>query len=473
MRTGEREPDAEQSHHSQAINGPGTTVEKEISDRIDAGSISAAQYRIFTLCTLLAMLEGYDLASMGLAVPLVAREWGVAPGAFGTALGAVWIGVATGSILLSWIGDRVGRKPVVIGSTFAIGLFSLATMWASDVTTMTLVRFLLGVAFGPGTPNIYALVADTMPVRKRFFCMTMLTAAAAVGGISGGLIAPLLSDWLGWKGIFLAGGVIAMAIGVLMLCMLWESPKVIAARGRLAELPAILAAFGLKSTDLPTTRASAATMSTRPTELLRNGLWLVSVCYLFGWICSGFTYYILVNWMPTLMVNSGWSSGIAQRSVTFIYGGSMVGGLALSWVMDRWSHGLAIPAISYAAGIILFIAAGYCFTSNPLHLILAGLGLSVGGAQYVLPAMASRLYPPRLLATALSWISALARIGGIYGPIAGGWMLLSGWSSTRIMVLLSAAPLLSAIIFAFVAIIMARRPAVADGFTGQSGSYHS
>jgi AAHS family 4-hydroxybenzoate transporter-like MFS transporter len=462
MNSGEARPDAGEAHSTQA-GATSVTVEKEVSDRIDAGKISPAQYRIFTLCMLIAMLDGYDLASMGLAVPLIAKDWGVVPGAFGTSLGAIWIGVATGSILLGWLGDRIGRKPVVIVSTFAIGILSLATIWASDVTTMTVIRFLLGLAFGPGMPNTYALVADSMPARSRFFCMTMLTAAASIGGIFGGLVAPMLSDWLGWKGIFLAGGTLPIAIGILMLMMLWESPKVLAARGRLSELPAVLKAFRLNSTDLPQTRASAAANSTSAAELLRDGLWLVTACYLFGWICSGFTYYILVNWMPTLMTNSGWSSGIAQRSVTLIYGGSMVGGLTLSWIMDRWSRGLSIPAMGYGAGVILFVAAGYWFTSSQLYLILAGLGISIGGAQYVLPAMASRLYPPRLLATALSWIGALARIGGICGPMVGGWMLLSGWSSTRIMATLSAAPLLSTLAFTVVAITMARRAAMARG----------
>jgi AAHS family 4-hydroxybenzoate transporter-like MFS transporter len=453
----------EGSHNSQIDASPVVTLEKEVADRLDAGGIGAAQYRIFILCMLIAMLDGYDLASMGLAVPLIARDWNIAPGSFGAPLGAVWIGVATGSILLGWLGDRIGRRPVVIGSTLAIGILSLATIWAHDITTMTVIRFLLGLAFGPGMPNTYALVADAVPARNRFFCMTMLTAAASFGGIFGGLVAPVLSEEFGWKGIFLAGGAIPLAIGVLMLFMLWESPKVLAARGRLDELPKALAAFNLKSTDLPTARASAAANSTRPIELLSNGLWVVTACYLFGWICSGFTYYILVNWMPTLMTNSGWASGTAQRSVTLIYGGSMVGGLVLSWIMDRWSGGLRIPAMGYAAGVVLFIAAGYLFTSNQLYLILAGLGISVGGAQYVLPAMASRLYPPKLLATALSWIGALARIGGVCGPIVGGWMLLSGWSSTRIMATLSAAPLLSTIAFAVVAIVMTRRISAAKG----------
>jgi MFS family permease len=105
--------------------------------------------------------------------------------------------------------------------------------------------------------------------------MTMLTTAALKGGIFGGLVAPLLTGWLG---ILLAGGILPIAIGVLMLFLLWESPKVLAARG-LAEIPAVLKAFRLKSADLPQTRASAAANSTQPTGLLKNGHWLITFCH--------------------------------------------------------------------------------------------------------------------------------------------------------------------------------------------------
>jgi AAHS family 4-hydroxybenzoate transporter-like MFS transporter len=446
-------------------DGPLTTLEKEIADRMDAGEISPLQFRIIFICTLLAILDGYDFASMGLAVPLITHEWKIAAGAFGTPLSAVWIGVATGSIVFGWLGDRIGRKPVVIASATVIGLASLGTITSPDLTVMTLWRFLLGVAFGAGLPNIYALVADVVPARRRIFCMTLLTAATSIGGILGGLVAPSLSAWLGWKGIFLAGGVLPLLLALFMIFLLKESPKVLAARHRMQELYSVLAAFRLSNRDLPETRAGAAVKMSRPIELLQNGLWFVTACYLFGWICSGMTFYMVANWMPTLLINSGWSGATAQRSITLIYAGCMVGGLCLSWIMDRWSHGLFAPAIGYGTSVILFIAAGYWFTSSAIHMILVGLGLAIGGAQYVLPALAARIYPARLLATALSWIGALARVGGICGPLVGGWMLLSGWSPTRIMITLSVAPLLSTLAFVALAVAMTRR---SDAATSQA-----
>jgi AAHS family 4-hydroxybenzoate transporter-like MFS transporter len=440
---------------------PVKTLEQEVSDRIDAGKIGPAQLRVFILCLTLGMLDGYDLAAMGLAAPLITRDWSIAPGSFGAALAAVMIGVATGNILFGWLGDRFGRKPVIIVSAIAIGVLSLGTITSSDVTHLTIWRFLLGIAFGAGFPNTYALVADIVPGRSRSFCMTLISAASSIGGILGGLVAPALSDWFGWKGIFLFGGLTPVIFAVLMIFLLWESPKVLASRNRLRQLSTTLKAFGLNGDNLPEARARHAAQRGRPMDLLKGGLLIVTISYLIGWIGCGFTYYIVANWMPTLLSQGGWSTGDAQRSITLLYAGSMAGGLTLSWIMDHWARNLIIPVIGCIAGAICFVAASIWFESPLLYAVLGGIGVTIGGVQYVMSAMGAVLYPSKLLATALSWTGALSRLGSVTGPIAGGWMLLAGWTPSQIMIGLCVVPLLSAAAFAVMAAAITRRSVAA------------
>jgi AAHS family 4-hydroxybenzoate transporter-like MFS transporter len=444
--------------HGQPAAVSQLTLDKAVADRIDGNRISPVQLRMLLLCLFLGGLDGYDLASMGLAVPLVARDWNVPTGAFGGALAATMVGVAVGSILLAWLGDRLGRKPVLIASTFGIGLTTLGTIAVSDVTFLTMCRFLLGICFGAGMPNMYSIIADIVPSRNRMFCMTLLTAAAAVGGISAGLVAPMLSDWYGWKGIFVPGGLIPLVIALSMFPILLESPRVLAARGRLDELTRVLKAFGLQGTDLPATRAGVASGGPRPIALLRDGLGPVTASYLIGCITSGLAFSVLAHWLPTLMMNAGWPSSAGQRSVIFIYGGSLVGGLTLSWIMDRWQRGgVFLPSVAYAVGAALFAGIGVWLASPSMYTFLIGVGLTVGGAQYMHASIAARVFPLKLLTIALSWTQALARIGPISGPLLVGWMMLEGWSGTRIVVVFALAPVLSAIAFAIMALAATRR----------------
>jgi AAHS family 4-hydroxybenzoate transporter-like MFS transporter len=395
---------------------------------------------------------------MALALPLVAKDWNIAAGAFGAALAAVMVGVAVGSTMLAWLGDRLGRKPVLIVSTFGIGLLTLATMAVNDLTLLTICRFLLGICFGAGMPNLYSFVADIVPSRNRIFCMTLLTSAASIGGIFGGLVAPILSERYGWQGIFLPGGLIPLGIALLMFVLLSESPRVLAALGRLRELSAVLDRFGIDSTGLHEENAKKKAGSGGPIALLRNGLWLVTVFYLLGWICTGFVYHLLAQWLPTLMTDAGWESGAAQRSVSFVYGGCLVGGLALSWLMDRWQRGgVLVPALAFGAGTVMLAGLSVWLASPLIHLFLLGIGLAAGGAQYIQPALAAYVFPLNLLTIAYGWLTAFSRIGSVGGPLLVGWMLLAGWSGTHILMVYALIGMFGTISFVMLALTVTRR----------------
>ncbi|MDB5584113.1 MAG: hypothetical protein JWR80_9289 [Bradyrhizobium sp.] len=434
------------------------SLEDIVAERIDASTIGRVHVLILILCMLLGCLEGFDVASMGLAVPLIAREWNISVGSFGWPLAVTMVGSAIGNIALGWLGDRIGRSPIVIVAAVATGLACLGSMWAANITEMTLWRLLIGVGFGAGLPNVYALIGDIVPSRHRTFCATLLSASIAVGGVVSGLVAPMLSRWLGWEGIFLFGGLATLLIALLMLFHLRESPRVLADHARIRELVAALADFGLDNTNLPESRARPKVSGGGPTSLLRDGLLPISLFYLLGYAMCGFAHHLLSSWLPALMTHAGWPSGSAQRSLSFMYGGGLVGGLTLSWIMDRWRRGsLLVLAIVFAWGAVLFVAVGYWMTSSFVFVLLGALALTINGGQYVLPALVTRLYPPRLTATALSWLFPLTRAGGILGSLTGGWLLLAGWSTSRIMTILSLAPLLSAIAFAGLSAAATRR----------------
>jgi AAHS family 4-hydroxybenzoate transporter-like MFS transporter len=88
-----------------------------------------------------------------------------------------------------------------------------------------------------------------------------------------------------------------------------------------------------------------------------------------------------------------------------------------------------------------------------------------------MPTLAARLYPPRLLATSISWISAFARVGAIGGPLLGGWMILSGWQAPAILAALSIVPAVCAVILGALALTGYRRATdrSSSGAEGASG----
>jgi MFS transporter, AAHS family, 4-hydroxybenzoate transporter len=67
------------------------------------------------LCTLVQICDGYDLNSVAWAVPSLIRSWHLAPALFPTALLWSSIGIMVGALSAGPIGDRSGRRPLLLG----------------------------------------------------------------------------------------------------------------------------------------------------------------------------------------------------------------------------------------------------------------------------------------------------------------------------------------------------------------------
>src|SRR5512138_576473 len=92
----------------------------ELGDVIDRRPMSVAQVMVVVLCSAMLFVDGYDIQVMALAVPSLATGWAVPPSSFGFALTAVVIGISVGSALLGPLGDRFGRRTMLLITMAAI-----------------------------------------------------------------------------------------------------------------------------------------------------------------------------------------------------------------------------------------------------------------------------------------------------------------------------------------------------------------
>ena len=72
--------------------------------------------RVAWLCGVVMFLEGYDIASVGYAVPSLVDVWRVPSPGFTQALTAGNVGLLLGSLCFGLMGDRLGRKPVLVAA---------------------------------------------------------------------------------------------------------------------------------------------------------------------------------------------------------------------------------------------------------------------------------------------------------------------------------------------------------------------
>jgi AAHS family 4-hydroxybenzoate transporter-like MFS transporter len=405
--------------------------------------IGPLQIRVAAICTLVQMCDGYDVNSIGISVPALTHAWNLPGPAFSTAF--VWssIGIMVGALSAGPIGDRFGRKPLLIGSLAIFGLASLLSAFAGSLGVLAILRFFTGLGIGGGFPGAATLTGDYAPHRRRALMIMVSFTGAPLGGFLCGQLAGLLLPTLGWPSIFLIGGIFPLALVVVMALWLPESPRFLAAKGKLSPHQAAL----LRRLDITPGQTAAAGLDLaqgNPIKMLfGKGYALQTVLLWVIFFCSLMNLFLFVYWMPEVLHLTGMTPASAARATSFRELGAIAAVLYLGVLIDRFGPERALTA-NYAVGI-LFIAA-IALVAMP-YLLLAVViffsGMTIIGSQTGANAACGKLYPARMRTSGLGWALGIGRLGGIAAPELGRYLLSLGLPPRQIF--------LSACLFAAIA----------------------
>ncbi|MEJ0008909.1 MAG: MFS transporter [Steroidobacteraceae bacterium] len=285
--------------------------------------LSALQIRVFLLCALIVLLDGYDLQAMGLAVPTLAAVWHRPNPDFAIALSASLLGLGLGSAFIAPLGDRFGRRPLLLGGLVIILASSLGSTSATSPWQLSLWRLLIGLGLGVCQSNASALTAEYAPQARRATIMTLMGVCVSFGAMSAGLTAPQVLAAAGWRGLFLVGAALPLVALIAVLLALPESPAI--------KAVAIKAGGTVLALLRPPYRE----------RTLR--LWLV-----YG--LSAMLFYFLISWLTTFLTAAGWSRSQASHGIALLQAGGIAGSLIQAWLVDR---GRTITALVGAYGVTL------------------------------------------------------------------------------------------------------------------------
>ncbi|MBT5939962.1 MAG: MFS transporter, partial [Rhodospirillaceae bacterium] len=94
------------------------------------------------------------------AMPAIAHSMAIDPGALGVTLGIFTFGTAIGQIIFGPVSDRFGRKPVIV---FGLSLYivtALLAAYATNIETLSIIRFVQGIAAASGRILGVAIARD-------------------------------------------------------------------------------------------------------------------------------------------------------------------------------------------------------------------------------------------------------------------------------------------------------------------------
>jgi AAHS family 4-hydroxybenzoate transporter-like MFS transporter len=364
---------------------------------------SAARIRVAWLCATVLFLEGYDIVAMGYAVPALVEAWRLPPGAFTAALAAGNVGILLGSIAAGMLGDRLGRKPVLIACVIIFGTGSLAMALAASPAQLAALRLLTGIGLGGGIPMAIALAADFAPSSAPGRLVIATIAAVPIGFAVGGFLAAAVISSFGWRAIFLIGGAAPLMVSPLLALLLPESR-------------------GFRAHALRRSRVALLFQGElRTTTLL---VWAINFLHLL-------TTYLILLWTPAVLHAAGASPFQAALALTIYSLGGIAGCFSLAAVVDRFGIERVLT-FSLALATLTLLAIGQ-LNPRPWQLVVLLLGAGLGGSsQGGINALSGLIYPPPVRATGAGWAIGLGRVGAIGGPLLGGLVLARGFGGRHI-----------------------------------------
>jgi len=418
------------------------------------------------LCSLM-VLEGYDMQALSFATPAILKQWSVSRADFAYVATAHLVGYFLGAMVLSFFGDRMGRKNIIVAGATIFGAFTFAASYATSSYELYLLRLGAGVGLGGAIPSGIALAAEYMPARMRATIIGLMYVGYNLGAAAGGFIAAGSIPAYGWQSVFFIGGLAAIPMFVALYVKLPESVRFLIVSGAPTSKIAEIVRMLRPQADLSdVTRYVIHEESRRNSafSLLSEGRALVTVLLWIAFITALAGHYFITLWMPTVLSDDGFSVPQANMAMGMFQAGGAIGSLLIAFLLDR--IGIKAVALTFlvttpvVAALSLHTGYGVLLP----HMVLAGVG--VLGGQIGLNALAGTIYPTYMRAMGAGWALGIGRVGSLAGPILGGYLLSAGISRPTLLMLDSIPFLFCAL--ALYAMYIAKR--ARDGQTGSEVS---
>lgn len=357
---------------------------------------------------LAAAIEGFDLQAAGVAAPKIAPVFQLTPQQMGLFFSSATLGLMFGALAGGFTADRWGRRTGLVIALLAFGVASLATVFATSVEQLIVLRFLTGVGLGGALPNLVAISSEAVSHDRRGRAVALMYAGMPLGAAIASLVALLDVHGNDWQSIFLVGGLLPLLL-----------------------VPAIL--IGLPALKI-TTRGPTHTTSW--TQIFRADAIGVTLLLWTVFFLGLMVVYLLMNWLPQLLVVHGFTRGQASFAQILYSLGGVVGSLVGGRVLDsRWR----LPAI---AASFAFVAAALALLGllPPVLALMLFAVIFVGGGvlcvQSILYGIAPQCYPADIRGTGVGLVVAVGRLGSMAGPLLAGVLVAYGSTPSDVMLLM-------------------------------------
>src|SRR5690625_5222122 len=367
-------------------------------------------------------LDAMDVGLISFVIAALGQEWGLSAGERSWIASVGFVGMAIGASVGGLLADRIGRRQVFALTLLVYGLATGASALATGLAMLIVLRFVVGLGLGAELPVASTLVSEYAPKRIRGRVVVILEAFWALGWIAAALIGYFVVPGdNGWRWAFVIGMVPAF-YALYVRLRLPESVRFLDRKGRVAEAEAAARVYERAAGQEPVPSPDVAEETAPPhwrelwTARFRRrtaALWVV-------WFGVNFAYYGAFIWLPSLLVDQGFSLVQSFGYTLTITLAQLPGYAVAAFLIEKWGRrptltvflaGSAVAAVLFgqATTVTAIIAAG---------MALSAFNLGAWGALY---AVSPEIYPTALRGTGSGSAAAFGRLASIIAPLAVPW----------------------------------------------------
>jgi MFS family permease len=203
-----------------------------------APSMTAMQRRIWWLSSAGKFFEGMIVFMTGVALPLVAKEFGLTPAQHGAVSAATLFGILIGATALGGLSDRFGRKPMFVIEMGLFTLFLVLVVFSQSAAWLIFCLFGMGLALGCDYPTAHLVISESAPTRRRGALVLTAFGFQALGALAGTAIGYLIlyenESLQAWRWMY-ASAIAPAAIVAFARWSITESANWLLASGRGSE----------------------------------------------------------------------------------------------------------------------------------------------------------------------------------------------------------------------------------------------
>lgn len=401
----------------------------DIFNELKTRPMNSYRWLLVGLCILLNIVDGYDVQVMSFTAASVSKEWALSGSVLGILISLGLVGMAFGSLFIAPIADKVGRRTIILSCLLLSGITMLFSSHVMNPYQLGILRFVTGIGIGGLLTNGAVMANEFSTTKWKNLSVALLSTGYAIGAVVGGMIAYRLIGTVGWRSVFMCGGIFTLSVLVLVYFVLPESVEYQLIKRQPNSIERInktLAKFNIQAIhsfpaykELTHGKVSIKTLFKGNFKARTIFVWIAFFSVMAG-------QYFILTWTPKLLTMAGMTPEQGVSLGIILNFGGIFGAILMAFLTVRYQINLVLSSFFALTAIFItvFVLNSGNYVSSMWIAVL--VGVFNNGCVAGMYALANSTYDTEIRATGVGSAITMGRLGGILSPLGAGYLLDAG-----------------------------------------------